>query len=413
MTPEEVLAFAEKHGAKYVDFKFVDLPGTWQHFSVPLHELEVETFVEGKAFDGSSLRGFQSIDESDMLIIPDPDTAILDPFTAVPTLSLICDIAHPGPAGTKQPYSRDPRYIARKAEAYLKSSGIADIAYFGPEAEFFIFDGIRYSSSDNTQYVEIDSEEAHWSSSRNGGPSNLGHHNRVKEGYFPVAPNDTQQDIRTEMVAVLESLGIAVEAYHHEVAASGQGEIDIRFNTLLKTADSLMTYKYVVKNVAKKFGKTVTFMPKPIYGDNGTGMHTHQSLWKDESPLFFEEGAYAGLSQLGRYYVGGILTHARSLLAIGASTTNSYKRLVPGFEAPVNLVFSQGNRSADRLAWDEMIGQVIELTHPLVRRPRYPMLTEAERRFEEARRELRAAEIAVEQERAATDELSRVTNGAL
>lgn len=346
MTPEEVLAFAEKHGAKFVDFKFVDLPGTWQHFSIPLHELERETFVEGKAFDGSSLRGFQSIDESDMLIIPDPNTAILDPFTAVPTLSLICDIAHPGPVGSKKPYSRDPRYIARKAEEYLKESGIADTAYFGPEAEFFIFDGIRYSSSDNVQFVEIDSEEAHWSSSRNGGTPNLGHHNRVKEGYFPVAPSDTQQDLRTEMVAMLESLGIPVEAYHHEVAASGQGEIDIRFDTLLKTADNLMTYKYVVKNVAKKHGKTVTFMPKPIYGDNGTGMHTHQSLWKHEKPLFYDCEGYAGLSQLGRYYVGGILTHARSLLAIGASTTNSYKRLVPGFEAPVNLVFSQGNRSA-------------------------------------------------------------------
>lgn len=345
MTPEQVLAFAEKHGVKFVDFKFVDLPGTWQHFSVPLHELEVDTFVEGKAFDGSSLRGFQSIDESDMLVVPDPTTAILDPFTAAPTLSLICDIVHPGPKGTKNPYSRDPRHIARKAEAYLKKSGIADTAYFGPEAEFFIFDGIRYSSSDNVQYVEVDSEEAHWNSSRGGSP-NLGHHNRVKEGYFPVAPSDTQQDIRSEMVEVLESLGIPVEAYHHEVAASGQGEIDIRFNTLLKTADNLLTYKYVVKNIAKKYGKTVTFMPKPIYGDNGSGMHTHQSLWKSESPLFYDKEAYAGLSQMGRYYVGGILTHARSLLAIGASTTNSYKRLVPGFEAPVNLVFSQANRSA-------------------------------------------------------------------
>ncbi len=346
MTPEEVLAFAEKHGAKFVDFKFVDLPGTWQHFSIPLHELEPETFVEGKAFDGSSLRGFQSIDESDMLVIPDPDTAILDPFTAVPTLSLICDIAHPGPAGTKKPYSRDPRYIARKAEAYLKDTGIADTAYFGPEAEFFVFDGIRYSSGDNVQYVEIDSEEAHWSSRRGTGDANLGHHNRVKEGYFPVAPNDTLQDLRTEMVAMLETLGIPVEAYHHEVAASGQGEIDIRFDELVKTGDNLLMYKYIVKNVARRHGKTVTFMPKPIYGDNGTGMHTHQSLWKSGRPLFFDEDAYAGLSQIGRYYVGGILTHACSLLAIGASTTNSYKRLVPGFEAPVNLVFSKGNRSA-------------------------------------------------------------------
>jgi glutamine synthetase len=346
MTPEEVLAFAEKHGAKFVDFKFVDLPGTWQHFSVPLHQIGVETFVEGKAFDGSSLRGFQSIDNSDMMIIPDANTAILDPFTALPTLSLICDVAFPGPTGPKTSYSRDPRYIARKAETYLKSSGVADICYFGPEAEFFIFDNVRYKSSDNIQYAEVDSEEAHWNGDRGGAP-NLGHHIRVKEGYFPVAPNDTQQDIRTEMVAVLESLGITIEAYHHEVGGPGQGEIDIRFDTLLKTADNLLTYKYVVKNVAKKYGKSVTFMPKPVFGDNGTGMHTHQSLWKDEKPLFYDENAaYAGLSQLGRYYVGGILTHARSLLAIGASTTNSYKRLVPGFEAPVNLVFSQGNRSA-------------------------------------------------------------------
>jgi len=346
MTPEEALAFAEKHGAKFVDLKFVDLPGTWQHFSIPLHELDLETFVEGKAFDGSSLRGYQSIDESDMLVIPDPNTTLLDPFTAVPTLSLICDIAHPGPIGPKKFYSRDPRYIARKAEEYLKESGVADTAYFGPEAEFFIFDGVRYSSSDNVQFVEVESQEAHWSSNRNGGTPNLGHHNRIKEGYFPVAPNDTLQDLRTEMVAMLESLGIPVEAYHHEVGASGQSEIDIRFDTLIKTADNLMMYKYVVKNVAKKHGRSVTFMPKPIYGDNGTGMHTHQSLWKYEKPLFYDCESYAGLSQLGRYYVGGILTHARSLLAIGASTTNSYKRLVPGFEAPVNLVFSQGNRSA-------------------------------------------------------------------
>ncbi|HEY0754808.1 MAG TPA: type I glutamate--ammonia ligase [Ktedonobacteraceae bacterium] len=346
MTPKEVLEFAEANGVKIVDFKFVDLPGTWQHFSVPMRELEVDTFVEGKAFDGSSLRGFQAINESDMLIIPDASTAILDPFTAVPTLSLIADIAHPGPKGAKRPYSRDPRHIAKKAEAYLKSTGIADTAYFGPEAEFFAFDNIRYASRDNIQYVEIDSEEAHWSSSRREGVSNLGHHIRVKEGYFPVAPSDTMQDFRAEATLLLESLGVPVEALHHEVAASGQGEIDIRFDTLVKTADNLLLYKYVVKNVAKKFGKTVTFMPKPIYGDNGTGMHTHQSLWNEGKPLFFDADKYASLSQLGRYYAGGILTHARSLLAIGASTTNSYKRLVPGFEAPVNLVFSQGNRSA-------------------------------------------------------------------
>jgi glutamine synthetase len=354
MTPEEVLAFAKEQGVKIVDFKFVDLPGTWQHFSVPVRELEEETFVEGKAFDGSSLRGFQAINESDMLIIPDASTAFLDPFTAVPTLSLICDIAHPGPKGAKKPYSRDPRYIAKKAEAYLKSTGIADTAYFGPEAEFFLFDNVRYTSTDNIQYAEVDSEEAHWNSGRSGDKPNLGHHIRVKEGYFPVPPSDTQQDIRAEMALVLESLGLEIEALHHEVGGPGQGEIDMRFNTLVKVADQLLIYKYVVKNIAKQHGKSLTFMPKPVYGDNGTGMHTHQSLWNDGKPLFFEKDAYAGLSQLGRYYVGGILTHARSLLAIGASTTNSYKRLVPGFEAPVNLVFSQGNRSAAvriPLAW--------------------------------------------------------------
>ncbi len=345
MTPEEVLAFAEKQGAKFVDLKFIDLPGTWQHFAVPIRELEEETFVEGKAFDGSSLRGFQSINESDMLIIPDPETAVLDPFTAVPTLSLICDIAHPGPKGAKKPYSRDPRNIAHKAEAYLKTTGIADTAYFGPEAEFFVFDNVRYTSSDNIQYAEVDSDEAHWNSGRSD-RTNLGHQIRVKEGYFPVAPADTMQDLRAEMTLVLESLGIPIEALHHEVGAPGQGEIDMRFNTLLKTGDNLMTYKYVVKNVAKKYGKTLTFMPKPVFGDNGSGMHTHVSLWKDEKPLFFDKDAYASLSQIGRYCAGGILTHASSLLAIGASTTNSYKRLVPGFEAPVNLVFSQGNRSA-------------------------------------------------------------------
>ncbi|HEX4714982.1 MAG TPA: type I glutamate--ammonia ligase [Ktedonobacteraceae bacterium] len=345
MTPEEVLAFAEARGAKMVDFKFTDLPGTWQHFSAPIRELEAETFVEGKAFDGSSIRGFQNINESDMLIIPDPDTAIMDPFTAAPTLSLICDIAHPGPAGSKKPYSRDPRSIARKAEAYLSESGIAETSYFGPEAEFFIFDNVRYNSTDNIQYAEIDSDEAPWNTSRNGTP-NLGHRMRVKEGYFPVAPNDTLQDLRTEMVLQLEEAGIRVEAQHHEVGGPGQAEIDIRFNTLLKTADNLLLYKYIVKNTARKHGKTVTFMPKPVFGDNGSGMHVHQSLWSAEEPLFYNCEGYSGLSQLARYYIGGLLTHAPAILALAASTTNSYKRLVPGYEAPVNLVFSQGNRSA-------------------------------------------------------------------
>jgi glutamine synthetase len=269
-------------------------------------------------FDGSSIRGFQTIHESDMLIIPDPTTAILDPFTVVPTLSLVCNIAHPGPAGRKRSYTRDPRYIAQKAEAYLRSSGIADTSYFGPESEFFIFDNVRY----------------------------LGHRMPVKGGYFPVAPNDTLQDLRTEMVLLLEELGVPVEAHHHEVGGPGQAEIDIHYNTLLKTADHVMLYKYVVKNTARRHGKTVTFMPKPVFGENGSGMHVHQSLWKGEKPLFCDGEGYAGLSQTARYYIGGLLTHAPALLAMVASTTNSYKRLVPGYEAPVNLVFSQGNRSA-------------------------------------------------------------------
>jgi len=344
MTPEEVLQFAKDNGAKMVDVKFVDLPGTWQHFSIPLHQLSADSFVEGIPFDGSSIRGFQVINESDMLIIPDANTAFMDPFTAVPTLSLICTVAHPGPAGQQKRYSRDPRYIAQKAEEYLRSIGLADTSYFGPEAEFYVFDHVRYSSTDNAQIAVIDSEEAHWNSGREG--TNLGHLMSVKGGYFPVAPNDTMQDLRTEMVLKLEEMGITVEAQHHEVGAAGQAEIDIQFNTLVKTADSMMLYKYIVKNTARKYGKTVTFMPKPVFGDNGSGMHTHQSLWKEGKPLFFDADGYAGISQMARYYIGGILTHAPALLAIAAPTTNSYKRLVPGFESPVNLVFSKGNRSA-------------------------------------------------------------------
>lgn len=342
MTPEEVLKLAKEQGVKIVDFKFTDVPGTWQHFSVPVHVLSEDLFSEGLPFDGSSVRGFQAINESDMLVIPDAETAFVDPFTAIPTLSLTCDIARPD--GT--PYTRDPRYVAKKAEAYLRQTGIADTAYFGPEAEFFIFDNVRYASTDNKQYAEVDSVEAHWNSAGSDSKASLGHLMNVKGGYFPVAPNDTYQDLRTEMVLNLESLGITVEAHHHEVAAAGQCEIDYRFGKLVETADRMLLYKYVIKNTARKYGKSVTFMPKPIYGDNGSGMHTHQSLWKNEKPLFFDADGYAGLSQLARYYIGGILTHAPSILAIAASSTNSYKRLVPGFEAPVNLVFSQGNRSA-------------------------------------------------------------------
>ncbi len=346
MTPEEVLQFAKDNGAKMVDLKFTDLIGSWQHFSIPAHELKAGTFAEGVAFDGSSIRGFQTINESDMLVIPDAATAIMDPFTTIPTLSLVCDIAHPAPAGTKEAYSRDPRNIAKKAEAYLRSTGIADTSYCGPEAEFFVFDSVRYTSASNIQYVEINSDEAHWNSSRTDGAPNLGHLMRTKEGYFPVAPNDTLQDLRSEMALTLEELGVAIEAQHHEVGAPGQCEIDMRFNTLLRAADNIMLYKYVVKNTARKYGKTATFMPKPVFGDNGSGMHVHQSLWKNEKPLFYDADGYAYLSKLARYYIGGILTHAPALLALAAPTTNSYKRLVPGYEAPVNLVFSQGNRSA-------------------------------------------------------------------
>jgi glutamine synthetase len=342
MTPEEVLRFARERGAKMVDFKFTDVPGTWQHFSIPFSAFAEDAFEEGIGFDGSSIRGFQEINESDMLLMPDPETAVMDPFTAAPTLSLVCDVAEPG--SVRRPYSRDPRYIARKAEEYLRASGIADASYWGPEAEFFIFDEVRYSSTQNIQVAEIDSAEAHWNSS---GPNstNRGHVIRPKEGYFPVSPADTLQDIRTEMVLTMEECGIQVEAQHHEVATAGQSEIDMRFDSLVRMADKLMFYKYIVKNVAKRNGKTATFMPKPLFGDNGSGMHVHQSLWKDERPLFYGEG-YACLSQVARYYIGGLLHHAPAILALAAPTTNSYKRLVPGFEAPVNLVFSRRNRSA-------------------------------------------------------------------
>jgi glutamine synthetase len=346
MTPEEVLKLAKESGVKIVDFKFCDLPGTWQHFSAPVHILSEDLFSEGVPFDGSSIRGFQEINESDMLVIPDAETAFLDPFTKVPTLSLTCDITHPGPAGKQKPYSRDPRYVARKAEQYLRNSGIADTAFFGPEAEFYIFDNVRYASRDNLQYAEVDSSEAQWNSAGKDGENNLGHLMSVKGGYFPVAPSDTHQDLRSEMVLNLESLGIQVEAHHHEVGAAGQNEIDYRFGTLVNTADKMLLFKYVIKNTARKYGKSATFMPKPIYGDNGSGMHTHSSLWKDEKPLFYDADGYAGISQMAQFYIGGILTHAPALLAIAASSTNSYKRLVPGFEAPVNLVFSSGNRSA-------------------------------------------------------------------
>ncbi|WP_018291843.1 type I glutamate--ammonia ligase [Verrucomicrobium sp. 3C] len=338
---EEALAFGREHNARLVDLKFCDLLGTWQHFTMGINEVPPEAFVEGLGFDGSSIRGWRGIQESDMLVMPDPYTAFIDPFIAEPTLSFICSISDPI---TRQTYARDPRSIAIRAEAYLKSTGIADTAYFGPEAEFFIFDDVRYENQSNGSFFEVDSVEGIWNTGRDEEP-NLGHKIRHKEGYFPVPPADTLQDVRDQMVLTLESLGVSVERQHHEVATAGQAEIDIRFNTLLRTGDDMMTYKYVIKNIARRFGKTVTFMPKPLFGDNGSGMHTHQSLWKDARPLF-AGNRYAGLSELALHYIGGILKHAPALTAITNPTTNSYKRLVPGFEAPVNLAYSARNRSA-------------------------------------------------------------------
>ncbi len=339
--PKEVMEYAKEHGAKLVDLKFMDFLGTWQHFTAPLHEVPEETFEEGLGFDGSSIRGWQAIHASDMLVIPDATTAVMDPFMAEPTLSLICNIVDPV---TKEPYSRDPRHIAQKAEAFLKSTGLGDTAYFGPELEFFILDDVRFDSTANSAYYFLDSVEGIWNSGRVESP-NLGYKPRHKEGYFPVAPMDSQQDIRSEMVLVLEQLDITVEKQHHEVATAGQAEIDLRFDSLVRMADKVQWYKYVLKNVARRHNKTVTFMPKPVFGDNGSGMHTHQSIWKGGRPTFAGEG-YAGFSETGLYYIGGILKHARALCAITNPTTNSYKRLVPGFEAPVNLAYSSRNRSA-------------------------------------------------------------------
>ena len=346
-TPKEVIAVVRKAGAKMVDVKFVDTFGTWQHFSVPTAELTEEVFDEGFGFDGSSIRGWKSIEASDMLAIPDPATAFIDPFCAVPTLSLTCTIAE---TGTREAYGRDPRGIAQRAERHLRATGIAETAVFGPEAEFFILDGVAFESRSNCQSYRVESAEAAWNSGVHElgdgwVRGNLGYKVRHKEGYFPVAPSDTQQDLRSEMCLMLEQLGIRVERQHHEVATAGQAEIDFRFDTLVKTADAMMLYKYVIKNVARRHGKTVTFMPKPLYGDNGSGMHTHQSLWAKGKPLFAGK-EYAGLSQLALYYIGGILRHARALCALCNPTTNSYKRLVPGYEAPVNLAYSARNRSA-------------------------------------------------------------------
>jgi glutamine synthetase len=341
MDAKQAIELGKKNGAVMVDLKFIDLPGKWQHTSVPFHRLTPESFDEGFGFDGSSIRGFQPINESDMLLIPDPVTAKMDPFTKHPTLSLQCNIQD---TLTRQSYSRDPRYITQKSLAFLKGTGIADMCYFGPEAEFFIFDDVKFSLAPNKTFFEVDSVEAVWNTGREEGP-NLGHKIRHKEGYFPVMPQDTMMDLRTEICLEMEKCGIEVEVSHHEVATAGQGEIDMRFDEIVTMADKLMWFKYIVKNVAARHGKTATFMPKPIASDNGNGMHCHQSLWKDGKPLFAGDG-YAGLSELALYYIGGVLKHARALAALTNPTVNSYKRLVPGFEAPVNLAYSNRNRSA-------------------------------------------------------------------
>ena len=342
MKPHDVMSFIKENGVKAVDCRFVDLPGLWQHFTLSTREFSADAFEEGLGFDGSSIRGFQEIQESDMLLMPDPDTAFLDPFTAVPTLVLICDVKDPV---TGEWYTRDPRRIAKKAEAYLQSTGLADTAYFGPEAEFFIFDDVRFSQGYDHGFYYVDAKEGFWNSGKKEEP-NLGYKPRYKEGYFPVPPMDQLQDIRTEMMLTLEQVGVNVEVHHHEVATAGQAEIDMRFDSLLKMGDNLLKYKYVIKQVARRHNKTVTLMPKPIFQDNGSGMHVHQSLWKGGKNLFFEKGSYADLSKTALHYIGGILHHAPALLAFCAPTTNSYRRLVPGYEAPINLIYSQRNRSA-------------------------------------------------------------------
>jgi len=341
MTPKEVLEFAKKNNIEIVDLKFMDLIGTWQHFSVPVSELTEGLFEDGLGFDGSSIRGWQAINASDMLVIPDPPPAVEHPFMQVSTLSMICSIVDPI---TREKYSRDPRNVAQKAEAYLQSTGIGDTAYFGPEAEFFVFDDVRYRSDTNQSFYYVDSVEGTWNTGREESP-NLGHKPRHKEGYFPVSPSDTLQDIRSEMMLIMQKTGMAMECHHHEVATGGQCEISARFASMVKAGDNLMWYKYIVKNVAKKYGKTATFMPKPLQGDNGSGMHVHQSIWKGGKPLFAGNG-YAGFSETGLHYIGGLLKHAAAVCAFAAPTTNSYKRLVPGFEAPVNLAYSSRNRSA-------------------------------------------------------------------
>lgn len=345
---QKVSQLIKENNIEIVDLKFNDLPGLWQHFSIPATELSeiddpVESiWAEGIGFDGSSIRGFQKIQESDMILQLDPTTAVVDVACDIPTLSIICDIYDPI---TKKPYSRDPRYVAKKAEDYLRSTGIADKSYWGPEMEFFIFNDIRFDQTENSGYYYIDSIEGEWNSGRDEKP-NLGYKPRYKEGYFPVPPHDSQQDLRSKIILAMIKANIPIEVHHHEVATAGQAEIDMKFDTLVRMADKCLMYKYIVKNIAKKNNMVATFMPKPLFGDNGSGMHTHQSLWKEGKNIFFNPKGYALISQTAKYYIGGLLKHSAALMAFCAPTTNSYKRLVPGYEAPVNLAYSKGNRSA-------------------------------------------------------------------
>ena len=339
-TIKEVLEMAKS--AQVVDLRFIDLPGTWQHFTIPSQRLTEEFFKEGIPFDGSSVRGFQAIHESDMLLKADPETAFTDPTAETPTLVISCNVFDPF---TEEPYSRDARYVAQKAEAYLKSTGLAETAYFAPEAEFFVFDGIRYSSNPNESSYSIDSAEAWWSSNKAEGPA-YGRQIQTKRGYFPTAPTDTLQELRNKFMLAMEAAGVSMDLHHHEVATAGQSEMSMHFTTLTRMADDLLLYKYIIKNVAHQNGKTATFMPKPIFGDNGSGMHVHSSLWKGKTNVFYDEKGYAGLSQTAIYYIGGLLKHAPALLALTSPSTNSFRRLVPGYEAPVNIAYSQRNRSA-------------------------------------------------------------------
>jgi glutamine synthetase len=363
-SPDDVVAFAAEHEVHLVDLKFSDLPGQWQHFAVAARELGEGLLTEGAGFDGSSIRGFQEINESDMLLVPDRTTALIDPFHEFPTLSLVCDVRDPV---TGESYSRDPRHVARKAEAYLGTTGIADTAYFGPEAEFYIFDHVAYGQQANRGFYEVDSFEGFWNAGLgfgrdgDGNLPNLGYRNRSQEGYFPAPPLDTLADLRGRMTLTLERMGVEVEVHHHEVGGPGQAEIDLRFQPLLRMADVMQLYKYVVRNVARESGKLATFMPKPIFEENGSGMHTHQSLWKDGETVMFDENGYALLSDTARHYIGGLLAHAPALLAFCAPTTNSYKRLVPGYEAPVSLLYSQRNRSA-------AVRVPVYFTHPKAKR---------------------------------------------